>query len=100
MYFGRRRRLHVRKLEPGMQLCEHIRGRFGKILVAEGEILTLKHVEQLRRWEARPGEGRLSLYTREVWTRAALGSGRERPLCDEDPYAAVSVQKWYKTNRR
>ena len=97
--FGRRRKVHVRDLREGMRLIEHIHGYGGKILVAMGEVLSQKHVDQLRLWESRPGNGRLSLYTREVWVQAALGSGRERPLCDSDPYAAVSVQKWHRTNR-
>ena len=95
--FGKRRHIHVRELQAGMRLLEHIRGYAGKILVAEGEVLSQKHVDQLRRWEDRPGAGRLSLYTRNVWVQAALGSGRARPLCDEDPYAAHSIQKWYRS---
>ena len=96
--FGRRRKVHVKNLEPGMRLLEPIRGYRMKILVDEGEVLTKKHVDQIREWEARPGEGRLSIYTREVWTQAALGSGRERPLCDDDPYASLAVQKYYRRN--
>lgn len=94
--FGRRRHVHVRDLKAGMRLLGHIRGYRGKVLIADGEVLSQKHVDQIREWEARPGEGRLSLYTRDVWVQASLGSGRERPLCDEDPYAALSIQRYYK----
>lgn len=99
MLFGRERWVHVRDLKEGMRVLEHIRGFRGKVLIAAGEILSQKHVDQIQRWEARPGEGRLSLYTRTVLAKAALGSGRERPLCDSDPYAAHSVQHWYRRHR-
>ena len=82
-----------------MRLLEHLRGRDGKVLICEGEVLTQKHVDQIIRWEKREGEGRLSLYTRDVWTQTALGSERERPLCDSDPYSAVSIQKYYRRHR-
>ena len=97
--FGNRRNVHVRDLRAGMRLLEHLRGRGGKILVCEGEVLSQKHVDQIQQWEARDGEGRLSLYTRAVWTQTARGSERERPLCDEDPYSAVRVQKYYRSHR-
>lgn len=99
MFFGRRRRVHVRDLAAGMRILGHIYGAYGKVLVCEGEVLSQKHVDQIQKWEARPGLGRLSLYTREVWTQAALGSPKERPDCDADPYAAVSIQKYYRTHK-
>lgn len=97
--FGRRRRVHVKDLQVGMRLLQPIRGYRMKVLVDEGEVLTQKHVDQIREWEARPGEGRLSLYTREVWTKAALGSGDLRPKCDTDPYASLAVQKYYRRHK-
>lgn len=99
MAFGRRRKVHVKDLKEGMRITEHLRGAFGKVLVCDGEVLSQKHVDQIQKWEARPGPGRLSLYTREVWIQPALGSGRLRPACDSDPYAAISVQKYYRTHK-
>ena len=97
--FGRQRFVPVDQLEVGHQLCEPIRGYGMKVLVDEGEILTLKHVEQIRKWCQRPGPGNLKLYTREVRARVSRASGAERPACDSDPYAALSIQKYYKRNR-
>ena len=97
--FGRKRWVEVDRLQAGHQLCENIRGLAGKILVAEGEILSQKHVDQIIRWCQRPGMGNLKLYTRGVWARVSLASGDEMPRCESDPYAAVSVQKWYRSHR-
>lgn len=94
--FGRSRNVRIGDLRAGMRLTEPIRGVRGKILVNSGEILSQKHVDQIRKWDSRPGQGRLSLYTRTVWVKTALGSERERPECDSDPYAAFSVQNLYK----
>lgn len=94
--FGTRRKLEVGRLQAGMMLCEPVVGARGNILMCEGEVLTQKHVDQLQRWIARPGAGCLLNYTREVWVKAVLGSGDERPKCETDPYAAHSIQKLYK----
>lgn len=77
-------------------LCENIIGKGDRILAHEGEKLSQKHVKQIRGWCDRPGDGCLLRYTREVWVKAALGSGDEVPKCETDPYAAHSIQKLYK----
>ena len=77
---------------------EPIIGARGRILVHVGEILTQQHVDQLLKWEARPGAGRLSLYTRAVTVINTSASGRLRPRVEEDVYQSIAVQKFYKTN--
>lgn len=96
---GRRRKVPIRDLQVGHRLLEHVHGSFGKVLMCEGEILTAKHIEQLNKWDDRPGEGKLSLYTRAVWAQMTDASGDERPKCDTDPYAAHSIQRLYKTHK-
>lgn len=94
--FGTRRTVHVSRLEAGMRLCDPIRGFRGKTLVYDGEVLTQKHVDQIKKIIDRPGAGSLLQYTREVTVQAALGSVDEKPACESDPYAAHSIQKLYK----
>ena len=93
---GTRYRLPAGELKAGMMLCQHVVGFRGKILMAEGEVLSQKHIDQIQKWIARPGQGCLLLYTPTVEIKSTLKTPRERPECDSDPYAAVSVQKWYK----
>lgn len=93
---GKARKVPLLALQVGMQLREHIRGLGGKVLVQEGEVLTQKHLEQIEKWESRPGAGRLSLYTREVWAHATDASGDEAPACETNPYEAMSIQRNYK----
>ncbi len=64
-----------------------------------GEVLSLKHVEQLAKWEARPGPGRLSIYTREVTAVMTDASGDERPPCELEPEKAHSVQHFYRRHK-
>ena len=94
---GRRRKVLVSELRVGMMLLDHVHGYGGKILMQEGEILSQKHIDQIAKWDARDGIGKLSLYTRSVWCQLTDASGDERPACDLDPYAAVSIQKNYRT---
>jgi hypothetical protein len=94
--FGKTRKIKILDLRAGMMLLDNIYGYKGRILVAEGEVLSQKHIDQLKTWCERPGIGCLLLYTREVNARACLRSAELRPRCDSDPYAAHSIQKWYK----
>ena len=96
---GRRRKVLLRDLRVGMMLLGHIRGYAGKVLLQAGEVLSQKHVDQVLKWDARPGLGRLSLYTRAVWAQQTDASGDERPACDFNPYEAVSVQQNYRSHR-
>ena len=93
---GKQRKVLLRDLQVGMQIVEPIRGYAGKVLVCDGEILTRKHLEQLAKWDARDGVGKLSLYTRAVYAQATDASGDERPACETNPYEAHSVQRLWK----
>lgn len=50
---GKARHMTVDKLEPGMKVHRDVLGKGEKVLVNAGEILTRKHITQLRRWENR-----------------------------------------------
>lgn len=93
---GKQRKVLLRDLQVGMQLVEPIRGFRGKVLVCAGEVLSRKHLEQLAKWDAREGAGKLSLYTRDVLAQATDASGDERPACEANPYEAHSVQRIWK----
>lgn len=93
---GKRRKVHVKDLRVGHKLLQHLRGRHGKVLMAEGEILTQLHIDQIKKWEARPGEGRLSIYTRDVWCINTDSSGDFKPAMMTDPTKSHAVQNWYK----
>ena len=95
-YIGLARKVHVQDLQPGMALIDPIIGFRGKVLVCAGEVLSGKHVAQLKKITERPGVGCLLNYTREVWAQATDASGDERPACEADPYEAVSVQRLWK----
>lgn len=95
--FGRPRMVRIRDLRAGHMLLEHIHGHRGKIIVAMGEVLSQKHVDQLIKLCDRPGPGSLLLYNhREVWARVSRASGDERPRCETDAEQCVSLQKWYR----
>ena len=95
--FGRQRRIAVDKVEPGMRLCEPIRGYQMRILVHDGEVLTKLHVDTIKHWCEREGRGNLKLYTREVWVQSTTKSARLRPQCEEDPSLGVSINRYYKS---
>ncbi len=96
---GNLRRIPIRDLVHcvGWKLCEPIRGARGKVLVDEGEILTQLHVNKLMEWENRPGSGRLSLYTREVWAVCTTASGDLEPKCMDDYEKSYFLQKRYRS---
>ena len=96
---GRARSVRLEDLRVGYKLREPVVGYRGNILVHVGEILTQKHLEQLAKWNARPGLGKLSLYTREVDVINTSASGDERPAVETDPYKAFLVQRDYRKNR-
>lgn len=79
-----------------MALLEPILGFRDKVLVHKGEVLSRKHVEQIRKLCARAGFGCLLNYTREVWAQATDASGDERPACDANPYEAFSMQRLWR----
>ena len=93
---GRPRRIPIDQLQVGMKLREPIMGFRGNILVHVGEILSLKHIEQINKWNARAGLGKLSHYTREVTAINTSASGDEAPPVEADPYKSIAVQQWYK----
>ncbi len=95
-FIGLARKVRVQDLQPGMALLEPIFGYRGKVLVCKGEVLSVKHVAQIKKVVERPGVGCLLLYTREVWAQATDASGDEAPACDANPYEAFSVQRNWK----
>ncbi len=95
-FVGLARKVPVKDLQPGMALHEPIVGFNRKVLVQSGEVLSLKHVEQLKKLIERPGVGCLLNYTRDVWAQATDASGDERPACEDNPYEAFSIQRGYK----
>jgi hypothetical protein len=95
-FIGIARQVHVKDLQAGMALIDPIVGFQRKILVCAGEVLSQKHVDQLKIIIAREGVGCLLNYTRFVWAQATDASGDERPACDADPYQAFSVQRLFK----
>lgn len=95
-YIGLARKVHVKDLQPGMALLEPITGFRGKVLVCKGEVLSVKHVAQIKKIIDRPGAGCLLLYTSEVWAQATDASGDERPACEDNPYEAFSIQRVWK----
>ncbi|MBS3927783.1 MAG: hypothetical protein KGZ65_04245 [Sphingomonadales bacterium] len=95
-YIGIARKVHVKDLQPGMALIDPIVGLRGKVLVCAGEVLSVKHVAQLKKVIERPGVGCLLNYTREVWAQATDASGDEKPACETNPYEAFSVQRVWK----
>lgn len=96
---GRARQVPLEKLEVGHKLREPIVGYRGRLLVHVGEVLTLKHLQQLAKWNARDGLGKLSHYTREVHAVMTNASGDLAPRVEEDPYQSIAVQKFYRTHK-
>jgi|GEM_PF-5085988 len=95
-FIGIARQVQVKDLQPGMCLIDPIVGFAGKILVCAGEVLSVKHVAQIRKIIERKGIGCLLNYTRMVWAQATDASGDEKPACDTNPYEAFSVQRVWK----
>lgn len=96
---GKPRLLTLAELRVGHKLRDPVLGFRGKVLMDTGEVLTQKHLDQIAKWDAREGLGKLSHHTRAVWVVNTDASGDERPACDFDPYAALSVQKYYKSHK-
>jgi len=96
---GKTKKVPITDLCVGHKLLGDIRGAHGKILMAAGEILTQHHINWIKKVEARPGMGRLSLYTRDVYAVMTDASGDEEPACLTDPEKAHSLQKWYKRGK-
>lgn len=95
-FIGLTRKVRVQDLQPGMALHEPIVGFRGKVLIHSGEVLSVKHIAQLKKIIERPGVGCLLNYTRSVWAQATDASGDEKPACETDPYQAFSVQRMWK----
>ncbi len=97
---GVRRKIRVDALQAGMMVCEPILGKRGIVLVCEGEVLSQRHVDQLKSFCERKGDGCLLLYTREVEAKTAMGSVDLVPRCEEDVEQAWSLQKLYKKGNK
>lgn len=116
---GRARHVPIEKLEAGMKVHRDVEGRGGKVLVSAGEILTRKHVEQLRKWEKRdkplgpaiPKKNHKDIRERVqrsefqggwkpshfnphgILVSATLASGAEVPEVEKNPEASPFFQK-------
>jgi len=95
---GRRRKIPLKDLRVGYRILDPIRGAHGKILLHVGEILSKRHVDWLLGLEQRPGAGRLSLYTREVWVVNTDASGDEYPQVEQDPYKSIVCRDYKRGN--
>lgn len=98
--FGLRRKIHLSALQAGMMTCDPIIGKRGNVLVCEGETLTQRHIDQLKSFCERTGDGCLLLYTKEIWVKTATGSVDLVPRCEEDVEQAFSLQKLYKRGNK
>ena len=108
----------VTDVQAGMKVHNDILGYRGKTLVAAGEVLTKKHVDQLRKWEAREkpqgpalpkkdpkdkiertrfgewqGGWKPSHFNpRGVNVSATLGSAQETPAVERNPELSPAIQ--------
>jgi len=93
---GKSKKVPIEDLIVGHKLQGHIRGKHGKILMAAGEVLTKAHIDFIKKVNGREGDGKLSLYTREVQAVMTDASGDEMPAVHDDPEKSHTLKNWYK----